>query len=179
MTMKIKQKQPEPGTDVRPERRVKGAHLKFDGEGREIMDPTPIAPPLGYKRSKSISEQIREMVRSEKLRQEAEAEGYESFEDADDFEIGDFDPRSPYEEVFEPLPEINEDDRLKTLGDHIGNAIYSKLGGEQPLSPEEKGQASLKPPGSGAPSPNPSPPSAPVKDAARTKAEGFLKPRST
>lgn len=68
-----------------------------------IPDPTPIAPPLGYVKQPSITERIRDMVRSEHLRIAAEAAGAETFEEADDFDIGDdHDPSSPYEEVFEP-----------------------------------------------------------------------------
>lgn len=75
----------------------------IDSEGREILDPTPMEPPVGYSRQPSLSEQIREMVRSEKLRQEAEAAGMETFEEADDFDVGDdYDPTSPYENDFDP-----------------------------------------------------------------------------
>lgn len=68
-----------------------------------IPDPTPIAPPLGYVKQPSITERIRDMVRSEHLRRAAEEAGAETFEEANDFDVGDdFDPHSPYEEVFEP-----------------------------------------------------------------------------
>lgn len=78
----------------------------LDEHGREMPDPTPIAPPVGYNRQPSLAEQIRAMVRSERLRQEAEAQGFETFEEADDFDVGDdLDPSSPYEEVFDPLPD--------------------------------------------------------------------------
>lgn len=77
----------------------------LDEHGRELPDPTPIAPPVGFRRQPSLAEQIRAMVRSERLRQEAEAQGFETFEEADDFEVGDdYDPTSPYEEVFDPHP---------------------------------------------------------------------------
>lgn len=73
-----------------------------------IPDPTPVAPPLGYTRQPSITERIREMVRSEHLRQAAEAAGVETFEEANDFEVGDdFDPASPYEEVYEPPADVS------------------------------------------------------------------------
>ena len=70
--------------------------------GFEVPDPTPVAPPVGYVRHVPLAEQIRNMVRSEALRQAAEQAGAETFEEADDFDVEDFDPRSPYEEVFEP-----------------------------------------------------------------------------
>jgi len=80
-----------------------GTHF-LDEEGREIMDPTPIAPPVGYKRQPSMVEIVRDMIKSERLRLEAEHAGMESFEEADDFEVDDYDPSSPYEEHFEPTP---------------------------------------------------------------------------
>lgn len=77
----------------------------LDELGRELPDPTPLEPPLNYIKTPSLSEQIREMVRSEKLRMEAEAMGFESFEDADDLEMDeDPDPGSPYEINFDPTP---------------------------------------------------------------------------
>lgn len=72
----------------------------------EVPNPTPVAPPVGYKRQPSLTEQIRAMVRSEALRQAAEAEGVETFEEADDFEVDDYDPTSPYEEVFDPVEDL-------------------------------------------------------------------------
>lgn len=77
----------------------------LDARGRELPDPTPIAPPIGYRRQPSLAEQIRQMVRSEKLAQELDARGVETFEEADDFDVGDdYDPQSPYEATFEPTP---------------------------------------------------------------------------
>lgn len=68
----------------------------------ETVDPTPIAPPIGYKKQPTIWEQQRAMIRSELSRQ-AEAQGFETFEESDDFDIGDdFDPHTPYEADFEP-----------------------------------------------------------------------------
>lgn len=83
--------------------RIREARL--DPRGREIPDPVPVAPPVGYKRQPSLAEQIRAMVRSEKLRDEAQAAGYETFEEADDFDVGDdYEPNSPYEVDFDPTP---------------------------------------------------------------------------
>lgn len=77
-----------------------------DPAGREIPDSTPMQPPVGYNRQPSLAEQIRAMVVSEKLRAEAAAAGLESFEEADDFEVGDdFEhlPASAYEANFDPM----------------------------------------------------------------------------
>lgn len=77
---------------------------RLDEEGAEIVDSVPMAPPVGYKRSPTIAEMIRQQVRSALLAREAEAAGAETFEESDDFDVADDD---------EPLPsgyEIHEVD---------------------------------------------------------------------
>ena len=78
-------------------------HVLTD-EGYELPDPTPMAPPVGYKKTPSMVDTIRDMVRSEHLRQEAARAGYESFEDSEDFGEDDDDrlPATAYEAVFDP-----------------------------------------------------------------------------
>lgn len=111
----------------------------LDKAGREILDSTPMQPPVGYQRTKSLAEQIRDMVRSEALRQAAEAAGAESFEEADDFDVGDdFDPTSPYEEVFDPTP-VSELRRRKEEAETSPPAPSHKpekndVAGDQPAS---------------------------------------------
>lgn len=76
-------------------------------DGREVPDSTPMAPPVGYVKQKTITERIREMVRSEHLRRAAEEAGAETFEEADDFNVpDDLEPASGYEndDIFEPEP---------------------------------------------------------------------------
>lgn len=79
--------------------------LTADGSSLDAPEMgVPMAPPVGYVRQPSIAERIRDMVRSEHLRIAAEAAGQETFEEADDFEVGeDFDPHSPFEENFDQL----------------------------------------------------------------------------
>lgn len=81
---------------------AKGKQL--DENGHEVLDPRPMAPPVGYKKQPSMVEHIRSMVRGELLRHAAESQGFETFEDSEDFETGDDmdDPRTPYEAVFDP-----------------------------------------------------------------------------
>lgn len=108
-TKKVNPHAPLPGTEVEfPafERSMAEKHL--DKHGREIPDPVPVAPPLGYRRSPTLAEQIRSMVISEKLKQEALDAGMETFEEADDFDVGDdYDPTSPYENDFDPPVEAS------------------------------------------------------------------------
>lgn len=83
----------------------KGLHK----DGKPILDPVPIAPPIGYKKHPSMVEIVRDMVRSERLAQAAHEAGHESFEEAEDFSVED-DPeqlRSPFENEHDPdLAEI-------------------------------------------------------------------------
>lgn len=70
---------------------------KFDERGRELPDPTPVAMPVGFQIEPSISELIKRYVRDEVSRAAAQ-DGEETFEEADDFDVGDdFDPNSPWE----------------------------------------------------------------------------------
>lgn len=72
-------------------------------DGREYGSDVPMDPPLGYKRQPTMVEHIRAMVRNERLAQELAAQGMETFEEADDFDVGDdYDPRSPWENDFDP-----------------------------------------------------------------------------
>lgn len=84
---------------------LRANEIFIDDLGREILDPNPLEPPIGYNPQPTLVEQMRAMIRGERLRQLAEEEGFESFEEADDFELdADPAPASPYEEVFEPTP---------------------------------------------------------------------------
>lgn len=79
----------------------------LDENGHEVVSNVPEAPPLGWRKQPTMIDHIRNMIRSEKLREEAAAAGNESFEDADDFDVGDdLDPTSPYEAEFEPVKAV-------------------------------------------------------------------------
>lgn len=72
--------------------------------GQEVPDPVPMAPAVGYQRQPSMEERIVQMIRGEHLRLAAEASGYESFEESDDFDVGDeVEPASQFEEQFDPV----------------------------------------------------------------------------
>lgn len=65
--------------------------MKFNERGEELPDATPIEVPTGWKRPESLQEQIRRLIRVQ-MSQESVASGGESFEEANDFEVGDEDP---------------------------------------------------------------------------------------
>lgn len=63
----------------------------------EYPDPTPVEMPLGFKRPPTLQEEIQRIIRQQ-MSMQAEEAGFESFEEADDFEVDeDPDPLSPYE----------------------------------------------------------------------------------
>lgn len=76
----------------------KRAPDKHDENGLEIGDPIPMQPPLGYKKSLSLSEQIAQQVRIAQLKILEDSLLEETEDEADDFEVGDdFEPLSQYE----------------------------------------------------------------------------------
>lgn len=84
----------------------------LNDQGLETPDSTPMAPPIGYNKQPSMFQQMRDLIRSERLAAIAESQGAETFEQADDFEIGDdYDPTSPYEEQFDNPPDPAQEAR--------------------------------------------------------------------
>lgn len=85
-------------------KKVVGANVKgraYDDKGQFYPDPTPIAPPIGYVEEPSMFDRVRQMIRQDASIR-AQAEGFESFEEADDFDIeDDIEPFSPYELITE------------------------------------------------------------------------------
>lgn len=74
---------------------------KLDARGSEILDSIPMEPPLGFKSQPSMFDVMRKMI-ADREREIAQA-GYETPEEADDFDVDDdFDPTSPYEHNFDP-----------------------------------------------------------------------------
>jgi len=79
-------------------------HNRFDENGHEILNPTPMQPPLGYKPQLSLAEQIRLQVRQLKSLDDMEPE---TEEEADDFEIED-DPQPVSRWENDLVPSIKE-----------------------------------------------------------------------
>lgn len=113
-----------------PRIRVRARYDRIDELGREIPDPVPMAPPVGYQRQPSLTERIRDMVRSEHLRIAALEAGQETFEEADDFEVGDdLDPSTPYEEVFDP---VDSEARMRLRQADYAASVEARLGELRP-----------------------------------------------
>lgn len=80
---------------------------KLDKKGHEVLDDTPVAIPLRFSRPETLAEQVRSLLYGE-LSRFADSQGYETMEEADDFDVGDdFDPASPYEYDFDHIGEVH------------------------------------------------------------------------
>ncbi len=78
------------------------ATTRLNADGHEILSSEPIAVPMGFKKPETLAEQVRRLVRHEQFATAMGGDDAETFEEADDFDIGDdFDPESPFEQVFD------------------------------------------------------------------------------
>lgn len=78
------------------------ANARFDAEGRELPDPTPVEVPLGFRKPQlTIEEQIRRALRSQEVMRAQEARGEETLDDSmyfgPDEDPSDGLPTSPHE----------------------------------------------------------------------------------
>lgn len=124
------------------------APQRHNENGEEILDPTPMQPPLGYKKTLSLHEQIAQQVRLAKLQLLDDVNLEETDEEADDFEVGeDFEPLSKYEN--DHMPSVKQ---LKKQAQAI-NAKIKEAHNKKAIDDYKKSQE--KPPAS--------PPAPPVK----------------
>lgn len=63
-------------------------------DGKEYGDPLPLAPPVGFSNPPDLMELMRTMIRSEAVQRRLEEEGFDTFEEAGDFDVDD-DPMPP------------------------------------------------------------------------------------
>jgi len=74
----------------------------YNDKGEEILDTTPVSIPVSIKPPMPLNERIKQMIRYEASLY-AQQNGQETFDEADDFEVGDKeDFHSPWEENFDP-----------------------------------------------------------------------------
>lgn len=122
----------------------------LDDQGREVLDDTPVAIPVRMKRAETLLEQVQSVVRGELSRQ-AMAEGLETFDEANDFDVGDdYDPRSEYE-VDEYADEVFERDQAAQATREFAQQLRRARGhrdtpaaagsGEEGLQPGRQGHA--------------------------------------
>jgi len=126
------------------------AEERHNENGEEILDPTPMQPPIGYKKTLSLAEQIRQQIRLHKLDLEDNAIT-ETDEEADDFEVGDdYEPLSKHEN--DHIPPIAE---MKKKAAEI-NARIKEAQRKKAIEEHEAKKAKLAPKKEAEPAPAPS-----------------------
>lgn len=98
--------------------------------GQEVLSKVAVEIPGGLHRPPSLIEQMRMMVRQEFSRHAA-SQGYESFEESDDFDVDDeweLEPSSAYEDetIFEP--EVKNEPAK--VGDNSGDSAVGDTGAQ-------------------------------------------------
>lgn len=79
--------------------------MPLDKKGWEVPNKKPVEIPAGFKKPEALADQIQRLVRTE-ISEQAEQEGNETWEEANDFYCPEEDfpmPDSPYEEDFDPI----------------------------------------------------------------------------
>lgn len=85
---------------------------RLDDLGREVLDNSPVAIPLRFRRQENLASEVQRLVQHY-ISTAAEAQGHETFEEADDFDVGDdYDPHSPYELDEDQIYYDHRDQRL-------------------------------------------------------------------
>lgn len=139
----LSERQDELGQDGPPP----ASKIYLDNYNREIPDPVPMEPPIGYVPTPPLVDMIRSMIQSEKLKAEALAAGYESFDEADDFDVDDDEPSSPYEDQGNPRVPMSDEEvevaRTKLREDI--EAFEKAYPSKKAEKPEEKKSTSKKP----------------------------------
>lgn len=129
---------------------VKKAVSKFDELGQELVDGRSMEPPVGYEPSDDIATLIQRAVRGYAVQKEMAESGAETFDEADDFNVGDdFDPTSPYEAYFEPITE----EQVRDL-ERRGYIVLQ----DAPPKPTPAAPAAGEPPKAAEPLQSPAPP---------------------
>ena len=81
-------------------------NTRLNASGYETLDPNPVEVPAGFRKPESLAETIQRLIRTD-VSQIADKEGFDTFDEADDFEIEDgeegLDPHTPYETIFDPI----------------------------------------------------------------------------
>lgn len=79
---------------------------KHDSNGNERPDNRPLAVRLGFKKPLTLAQQIARLTQDRNFMAKVAAAGHDTFDEADDFEIGDPEPdgfRTPYEQDFDHI----------------------------------------------------------------------------
>lgn len=102
-------------------------HAELDSNGRELLNPVPVNTNIDLEKPLSMQEQIERLMRGH-LSMQAQAQGHETFEEANDFDIDDEfmnEPLSGYEvqeleeEYITSQPNAPEDQNLQPEANEV------------------------------------------------------------
>lgn len=121
----------------------------LDENGNARVSSVPMEPPIGYRKQPSMVDIVREAVRNERFQREMEEAGFETFDEANDFEIDEdgVQVRSPYELAEAPSPgelrrfeEFTKLERKKRRDERFeyweDRREFQKLAGQEPAKRE-------------------------------------------
>jgi hypothetical protein len=119
----------------------------FDGskthtkDGHEIPDPKPTAVAVAFRKAPppTLSEQVARIVKNQAALAKLQAAGFESPEEADDFDVGeDYDPTSPYEHDFDlTATGANIETKDTKFVEEVPNEVESNPEPSKPVSEGE------------------------------------------
>lgn len=119
-------------------------------KGGEILDPTVVAPPVGFVPRESIFDRVREAVRHEQMLLAAERDGKESYFEANDFGPDEDDdeifPSSRFERLAFDAKSFGRDmtrskeerERLEAAENRLAKKIANAVAGDGPEEPVER-----------------------------------------
>lgn len=104
-------------------------------ERTEVLDPNPVA--VSIDNVESVDQKIKRLIREDRLLQQSQNEGFETFEEADDFDLDDDEILpSPYE-VFEQFTDSVEESLRETANNDVEKSSQEVPVSSQAASGEE------------------------------------------
>lgn len=102
---------------------------KHTTDGLETPDPTPIEVPAGLHRPLTLAEQLARFTASSEAKEQLARLGADTFDEADDLDVDEEGPRSPYEKDF-----------LGSEMPHVQTRLDEQRGGMVEELPEERAE---------------------------------------
>lgn len=74
----------------------------YNEKHEEVLDSRPVDAMLSRKKPETLQQMVARLVRNNEMQRDLSQNGFETFDEANDFDCGDdYDPTSPYEEQFQ------------------------------------------------------------------------------
>lgn len=117
--------------------------LKARARYKEVVDERPMAMPVQFRAPPTLQEQVQALMRSEQLKAWANHNGFDTLEEAEDFDIGDGDDwSSPYELEYDEVVGREVTKQEKRMLDEsrrvFDNAYSEKVKASRKEKPKKK-----------------------------------------